>query len=362
MAWIESHQELGGHFKLKRAARLLRISKPQLAGHLHYLWWWALTYAQDGCLAGFSMEDIADAALWTKDAGQFVDALLVCGEGIGSGRGFIERDAQGGLRLHDWEEYAGRLVQRRKQAIDRTRRWREQQAGVTNANVTHNETITYASTVPNLTVPNHTVPNNEETRPAEATPTTPTDAPDADAPAPQGKLKKAKSERTDKPKGANLAPLFEAFDAAGLERPIIETVREKAAAQFLVKFHQGNISDIPECMDDIASGRYGREYERLKLSLALLANDNFFRNWLRWRDEGKPSQQRGNGNGATGGRTNPGAAGGRNREQPGADGARAAGGGGGLPERWDWEGPDRSPVRDLSGGGLAPAGATHRPS
>ena len=119
MAWIKSFQELGNHPKLKRAARTLGICCPQLVGHLHYLWWWALEYAQDGDLTGYTVEDIADAAGWEGDASAFVEALVGCG--VNGGAGFLERGEDGRLYLHDWSDYAGKLLERRATERERIR-------------------------------------------------------------------------------------------------------------------------------------------------------------------------------------------------------------------------------------------------
>mgnify|MGYP005841833359 CR=1 FL=1 len=110
MAWIMSYQELGEHPKTKRFARLLGIALPTAVGHLHYLWWWALTYAQTGCLNGFTAWEIAEACHWEGDPDKFVEALLNCQI---HEFGFLERGEDGTLYLHDWWEHAGRLVQRR---------------------------------------------------------------------------------------------------------------------------------------------------------------------------------------------------------------------------------------------------------
>lgn len=106
MAWIESHQELGRHPKTKRLARLLNISLPTAVGHLQFLWWWALDYAQDGCLGRFDAADIADAALWEGDPGTFIEALCEAG--------FLDRTDEGSLVIHDWNDYAGRLLEQRE--------------------------------------------------------------------------------------------------------------------------------------------------------------------------------------------------------------------------------------------------------
>lgn len=116
MAWIESHQELGDHPKTKRLARILDVSVVQVVGHLHFLWWWALSYADNGILTGMESYDIADAARWQGDAELFLSAMMQAG--------FLERIAvEGGtdLTIHDWWDYAGRLVLKRKANAKRMR-------------------------------------------------------------------------------------------------------------------------------------------------------------------------------------------------------------------------------------------------
>lgn len=111
MAWIESHQELGRHPKMKKLARRLHISRPTAIGHLHYLWWWALDFAQDGVLDKFDNDDIAEAMEWEGDSDELVAALIESG--------YID-ETNHGLMLHDWGEYAGKLLERR--AKDRARK------------------------------------------------------------------------------------------------------------------------------------------------------------------------------------------------------------------------------------------------
>jgi len=106
MAWIESNQELGRHPKMKKLARLLSISWPEAVGYLHYLWWWALDFAQDGDLSKYEAGDIADAVMWKGDPEEFVNALLEAG--------FLDANEDGGLEIHDWYDYAGKLLEQRK--------------------------------------------------------------------------------------------------------------------------------------------------------------------------------------------------------------------------------------------------------
>lgn len=122
MAYLEAHQELRQHPKTMRAARLLEAKVPHVIGHLQMLWWWALDYAQDGDITDFDPEEIAVAAMWDGDAQKFVDALLGCGKG--GGAGFFER-RDGRLLIHDWDDYAGKLVDRRLANARRNQEYRD---------------------------------------------------------------------------------------------------------------------------------------------------------------------------------------------------------------------------------------------
>ncbi len=155
VAWIESHQGLGRHPKTKQAARALGISRVQLVGHLHYLWWWALDFAEDGNLAGIDPNDIAEEAMWEGDASTFIDALTAAG--------FLTDD----LHINDWDDYTGRLIAQRESNRERQRRFRERRRSENGPeNVTDslpNEGVTVTSPLRNdATVPNPTKPNRTE--------------------------------------------------------------------------------------------------------------------------------------------------------------------------------------------------------
>ena len=132
------------------------MSLPAAVGHLHYLWWWALDFAQDGVLDKYDAEDIADAMQWEGDADQLVEALLSSGH--------ID-DTDDSLVVHDWHDYAGKLLERR--AKDRARKRAATEASDSpqdfrrNSNGTDEEGEETPSasfvTVPNSTIPNHTL-------------------------------------------------------------------------------------------------------------------------------------------------------------------------------------------------------------
>ena len=131
MAWIESHQSLGTHKKLLILCEELHIDRTRAVGMLHYLWWWALDNAPDGNLKDIPATTIARAAHWNpkitlpvnhqkgrlnaekiqeksaiiqakieENAFKFIYALQLSG--------FMDD-----LSLHDWEDYAGKLIQSR---------------------------------------------------------------------------------------------------------------------------------------------------------------------------------------------------------------------------------------------------------
>jgi len=136
MAWIESHEDLPNHPKTRKLARLLGINIPQVVGHLHCLWYWTLKYADDGVLTRFDEADIEGAMLWDGEPGKMAKALI--------DTKFLDK-VQGELTGHDWNDYAGRLVQQRK--ANRARMVRARASHVP---------IPSGATVPNRTVPNRT--------------------------------------------------------------------------------------------------------------------------------------------------------------------------------------------------------------
>lgn len=131
MPWIESHTTLRGHPKIRRLARELGLPVPAVIGHLHCLWHWAVEYAPDGSLSRFDEHEIAEAAMFDSsdysddyyDAGSedFLKALTKAG--------WVD-STPFGLVLHDWWEYAGNLLDSRRQSqesgkLGNHKRWHE---------------------------------------------------------------------------------------------------------------------------------------------------------------------------------------------------------------------------------------------
>lgn len=186
MAWIESHQSLSNHPKTRKLARILDVPKVQVIGHLHCLWWWAMDYAEDGSLQRYDELDIAIGAEWEGDPATFIDALVTAG--------FLESDSNG-LRIHDWDDYAGKLIDRRKANAERMRNARAAHDTNTNTPRAAHVQRTQRARVerPNRTQPNQTEPLGDTPKP-----------PAGDAPAPPQEPAEAKpKQRSPKQQAAD---------------------------------------------------------------------------------------------------------------------------------------------------------------
>ena len=93
--------------------RILKIKTPQAVGHVAMLWLWSIDNAPDGDLSRVDIEDIAEACEWSRSAATFVSAMKEAG--------LIDGD----MKLHDWDEYTGQLMEKRE---DRRKKDRERQA------------------------------------------------------------------------------------------------------------------------------------------------------------------------------------------------------------------------------------------
>lgn len=121
-----------------------------------------MDFAQNGNVSRFTPDDIADAVEWPDASKDFVACMEQAG--------FIE-DSEDGLMIHDWYDYAGRLIEKREQNRERKRRSREKPAVVSDSHtpVTRpsrgrpdDGQMSHRATVPNLTVPNHTEPKRDK--------------------------------------------------------------------------------------------------------------------------------------------------------------------------------------------------------
>ena len=129
MAWIKSEQALASHPKVHLLAKELGVSVPQVLGHLHLLWWWALDYADDGNLTRYR-DFIPNASQWVGDEEYYTESLIK--------HGFIDvKDNE--LWIHDWLDYTGALIETREKDAERKRQARARKSA-NSKNSTNRET------------------------------------------------------------------------------------------------------------------------------------------------------------------------------------------------------------------------------
>ena len=115
MAWFECHQTLARHPKTLKLAMLLGCDRRYAVGLLVDLFSWGLDAAGIyGALPDVSADAIAMALdLTGKKGSAAVDALVQAG--------YLERNSDGGYAIHDWNDYAGKLVAARIKDKERKR-------------------------------------------------------------------------------------------------------------------------------------------------------------------------------------------------------------------------------------------------
>ena len=112
MAWIELHQGVWTHPKTFELAGELDIKEIYAAAHLIHLWTWAVDNADDGDLSRFPALVIAKASGWEDDPDLFVGALIKCR--------WLDQNGDR-LKIHNWYDYAGKLIETRKADAERKR-------------------------------------------------------------------------------------------------------------------------------------------------------------------------------------------------------------------------------------------------
>ena len=122
MAWLQVHQTIKDHRKLLDAADALEIAPPHMMGMLISFWLWALDNAPSGKLSGISSRMIARAAQWDGEAEKLVETLIYAG--------WLDENEDRDLEIHDWYEYAGKLIDQRTAEKNRSQRRRAAAAAV----------------------------------------------------------------------------------------------------------------------------------------------------------------------------------------------------------------------------------------
>lgn len=122
MMWIKSSVDIRNHPKVYRFAHILGISLPEAIGYLHLFWGWVISYHANGELETLQELDIAPATMWQGDPKTFIDALIQAG--------FIDK-TKSGYVVHNWREHYGKLKRIRDMSAERSKRYRERHAFVT---------------------------------------------------------------------------------------------------------------------------------------------------------------------------------------------------------------------------------------
>lgn len=111
MSWIELHQSVLRHPKTIRLAASLGKPRQFTVGVLAELWCWALDAAEEG--GPLTAPEVAAGADWPGNATKFAEAL--------TDAGYLDRAEDGRYWLHDWWDYAGRMIKKRADNRERMR-------------------------------------------------------------------------------------------------------------------------------------------------------------------------------------------------------------------------------------------------
>ena len=112
LAWIEVHQSLINHKKTIILADTLSLPEPYIVGHLVSFWLWAVDNIQDGFLDDQSLRLVERSAQWQGERGALLKAMIEVG--------FIDETDEG-HEIHDWFDYAGRLLSKKQRNAERMR-------------------------------------------------------------------------------------------------------------------------------------------------------------------------------------------------------------------------------------------------
>jgi hypothetical protein len=113
--YIPVYVDTYGHPKFKRLVRTLELPKPHVAGCLIAFWLWVMKYYPDGEITDSNPADIAEESFYDGDPDRFVNGLLDAG--------FLE-PSEWGFHVHNWNDYGGKLVEKRQKDTERKRRER----------------------------------------------------------------------------------------------------------------------------------------------------------------------------------------------------------------------------------------------
>lgn len=120
MTYVPVHQELPRHRKVRKLGRILELKSWETLGLLVSVWIYAVEFSPDGIID--DADDLADTVGWAEGGDHLCAALR-------------EAEWMDGDVLHDWDEYAGRVLELKGKHAARGRSMREAYADGTIAAV-----------------------------------------------------------------------------------------------------------------------------------------------------------------------------------------------------------------------------------
>jgi hypothetical protein len=94
-----------GHPKVYDLAERLEAPRPMIIGYLELLWHFTAVYAPHGDIGRLTDQRIEKAVDWNGESGRLVAALIEAG--------WVDRDAEHRLIVHDWEEHCDDAVRKK---------------------------------------------------------------------------------------------------------------------------------------------------------------------------------------------------------------------------------------------------------
>ena len=139
MAWIELHEAVRDHWKIKRLRESSKVRYAEAEGWVVNLWLWAVSNARNGKLEKFTDMEIAEAARCevepTKFMQRMMDATLITSA----------------KKINDWKKYGVSKLEKNRKSVEAFRLRKDKLK-------THDGNIAVSGTVPYRTVPNRTEP------------------------------------------------------------------------------------------------------------------------------------------------------------------------------------------------------------
>ncbi len=163
MPWIQVYSNLPGHKKLYALSKALGIKrKYETVGIIVSLWLWAAKNAPDGDITDFPVEALEDAVPGFRGLPKLYTALL--------DTGWLDQTEDGRIVFHDWEEYAGLLMDaldnQKKKTRERVRKYRAGKSGKRNGNNPSKEEADVCNVTGNVTETLSNAPTRpDQTRP-----------------------------------------------------------------------------------------------------------------------------------------------------------------------------------------------------